>query len=195
MIRTFLRFLGILGTPLGHPRGNSSISTSILHQPQRYTDLALWRVINFGKESLSLFSLWLYVSQKQMDQFVQKWGKKWVHSSFYFRGVSASNPILVVEKEGTPIWNEFEWDCARCVQGVPHLCSFYYRGFWLMYVQVGDFCISRGLTIVPLTRISCNTVFSKSQNARKAGTLCIENSPQQMCQYKIWFIVVNPKDS
>ena len=25
---------------------------------------------------------------------------------------------------------------------------------------------------VPLTRISCNTVFSKSQNARKAGTLC-----------------------
>ena len=33
MIRTFLRFLGILGTPLGHPRGNSSISTSILHQP------------------------------------------------------------------------------------------------------------------------------------------------------------------
>ena len=25
---------------------------------------------------------------------------------------------------------------------------------------------------VPLTWISCNTVFSKSQNARKAGTLC-----------------------
>ena len=41
-----------------------------------------------------------------------------------------------------------------------------------MYVQVGDFCVSRGLTTVPLTRISCNTVFSKSQNARKAGTLC-----------------------
>ena len=29
------------------------------------------------------------------------------------------------------------------------------------YVQVGDFCVSRGLTTVPLTRISCNTVFSK----------------------------------
>ena len=26
---------------------------------------------------------------------------------------------------------------------------------------------------VPLTRISCNRVFSKSQNARKVGTLCI----------------------
>ena len=42
-----------------------------------------------------------------------------------------------------------------------------------MYVQVGDFCVSRGPTTVPLTWISCNTVFSKSQNARKAGTLCI----------------------
>ena len=40
-----------------------------------------------------------------------------------------------------------------------------------MYVQVGDFRVSRGLTTVPLTRISCNTFFSKSQNARKAGTL------------------------
>jgi hypothetical protein len=40
-------------------------------------------------------------------------------------------------------------------------------------VQVGDFHISRGFTTVPLTRISCNTVFSKSQNERKAGTLCI----------------------
>ena len=35
-----------------------------------------------------------------------------------------------------------------------------------MYLQVGDFCVAG-----PLTRISCNTVFSKSQNARKAGTL------------------------
>ena len=42
---------------MGHPRGNSSISTSILHQPQRYTDLALWRVIHFCKESLSVISL------------------------------------------------------------------------------------------------------------------------------------------
>ena len=42
-----------------------------------------------------------------------------------------------------------------------------------MYVQVGDFCVSRGLTTVLLTGILCDTVFSKSQNARKAGTLCI----------------------
>ena len=27
-------------------------------------------------------------------------------------------------------------------------------------------------TTVPLTRISCNTILSKSQNARQAGTLC-----------------------
>ena len=63
------------------------------------------------------------------------------------------------------------------IQRVPHLDGFQYRGsnyrnFWLMYVQVGDFCVSRGLTTVPLTRISCNTVFSESQNARKAGTHC-----------------------
>ena len=37
------------------------------------------------------------------------------------------------------------------------------------------FRVSRGLTTVPLTRISCNTVFSKSQNACKAGTLCARN--------------------
>ena len=34
-------------------------------------------------------------------------------------------------------------------------------------VLVGDY------NTVPLTRISCNTVFSKYQNARKEGTLCI----------------------
>ena len=56
----FTQSLGILGTPWGHPQGNSSISTSILHQPQRYTDLALWRVINFCKESLSVISLCLH---------------------------------------------------------------------------------------------------------------------------------------
>ena len=62
MIRTFLRFLGILGTPLGHPRGNSSISTSILHQPP--TNLALWREINFCKESLSVISLYHIMREK-----------------------------------------------------------------------------------------------------------------------------------
>ena len=51
-----------------------------------------------------------------------------------------------------------------------------------MYEQVGDFHVSRGFTqgstegrftTVPLTQISCNTFFSKYENARKAGTLCI----------------------
>ena len=64
-IWTFLRFLGILRTPWRHSQGNSSISTSILHQPQRYTDLALWRVINFCKVSLSVFSLWFKAFQKR----------------------------------------------------------------------------------------------------------------------------------
>ena len=41
-----------------------------------------------------------------------------------------------------------------------------------MYVEEGNFYASRGPTTVPLTLISCNTVFSKSQNAHKAGTLC-----------------------
>ena len=41
-----------------------------------------------------------------------------------------------------------------------------------MHVEEGNFYASRGPTTVPLTLISCNTVFSKSQNAHKAGTLC-----------------------
>ena len=67
----------------------------------------------------------------------------------------------------------------KIIQGVPHLHKnhkhgFHYHSFWLMYVQVWDFCISRGpLQYHYVTRISCTTVFSKSQNARKAGTLCI----------------------
>ena len=49
-----------------------------------------------------------------------------------------------------------------------------------MYVQVGDFGASRGPTTVPPTRISCNTVFSKSQNARKAGPSVFIRDPQPM---------------
>ena len=44
-----------------------------------------------------------------------------------------------------------------------------YHGFWLMYVQVGYFRVSREPLTVPLTQISCNTFFSKSQNVRKVG--------------------------
>ena len=35
-----------------------------------------------------------------------------------------------------------------------------YRVFWLMYAQVGDFCVSSGSPTVPLTRILRNEVFS-----------------------------------
>ena len=82
--------------------------------------------------------------------------------------------------------------CAKiinlCLQGVPHIRGFHYRGshycnFWLMYVQVGDFCVSRGPPTVPLTRISCNAFFFKSQNPRKAGTLCILQKLQSLRLY------------
>ena len=42
-----------------------------------------------------------------------------------------------------------------------------------MYLQVGISALVGDHSTVPLTRISCNTIFSKSQNARKVGTLCI----------------------
>ena len=41
-----------------------------------------------------------------------------------------------------------------------------------MYVLVGELVLVGDHSTVPLTRISCNTVFSKSQNPCKAGTLC-----------------------
>ena len=44
--------------------------------------------------------------------------------------------------------------------------------FWLMYVEVGGLALVGDHSTVPLTRDSCNTVFSKSQKTRKAGTLC-----------------------
>ena len=61
-----------------------------------------------------------------------------------------------------------------------------------MYVQVGDFHVSRGLaTVPPLTRISCNMVFSKSQNARKAGTLC-SKSLVKLKRFEMPHFVVAP---
>ena len=53
------------------------------------------------------------------------------------------------------------------LQGVPHLHGFHYCDFWLMYMQVWDFRVSRGPLTVPL-----NTVFFKSQNPHNVGTLC-----------------------
>ena len=42
---------------------------------------------------------------------------------------------------------------------------------------MGELALVGDHSTVPLTQISCNTVFSKSQNARKAGTLCNTNDP------------------
>ena len=39
---------------------------------------------------------------------------------------------------------------------------------------MGELALVGDHSTVPLTRISCNTVFSKSQNARKAGTLSVQ---------------------
>ena len=62
--------------------------------------------------------------------------------------------------------------CLRInIQGVPHLRGFHYHGshycgFWLMYVQVGDFHVSWRPPAVPLMRSSCNVIFFKSQIRR-----------------------------
>ena len=82
------------------------------------------------------------------------------------------------------------------VQGVPHLHAnhyhgFHYHGFWLVYMQVGDFCVSRGFTTVPLTRILCNTVFSKSQIACKAGTLCTIKFPLEIRLVQFTHVLFN----
>ena len=57
------------------------------------------------------------------------------------------------------------------MQGVPHLRGFHYPGshypgFLLMYMQVGDFSISR----VPLMQILRNTVFSSPKIRIRRGT-------------------------
>ena len=66
---------------------------------------------------------------------------------------------------------------ASKLQGVPHLHEnhkhgFHYQGFWLIYLQVGDFCISRGSPTFPITQILRNSFFFKAQNPLKLGTLC-----------------------
>ena len=41
---------------------------------------------------------------------------------------------------------------------------------------MGELALVVDHSTVPLTRVSCNTVFSKSQKTRKAGTLCISEN-------------------
>ena len=43
---------------------------------------------------------------------------------------------------------------------------------------MGELALVGDHSTVPLTRISCNTVFSKSQKTRKAGTLCKQIKPR-----------------
>ena len=61
-----------------------------------------------------------------------------------------------------------------------------YRVFWLMYAQVGDFCVSSGSPTVPLTRILRNEVFSSRkikgdlmQKSQFKHVNCLEQ--QQQC--------------
>ena len=65
---------------------------------------------------------------------------------------------------------------------------------FLAYVRASgwDFCIIRGPPTVPLTRISRNMVFFKSQNPLKAGTLCTLNrwylpSQSVVCTLDSWY--------
>ena len=72
--------------------------------------------------------------------------------------------------------------CCAAIDSSSHelarvdLLQSHYCNFWLMYVWLGDFCVSNGSPTVLLTQIMQilrNRVFFKSQNSRKPGTLCI----------------------
>ena len=74
------------------------------------------------------------------------------------------------------------------LQSVPHLRGFHYRGshyrnIWLMYVQLGDFRISKGPPTVPLMRILYNTVFFKSQTSHK------RNPPPDWIFWSFWKLI------
>ena len=63
--------------------------------------------------------------------------------------------------------------------GVPHLRGFHYRrshyrDFWLMYVQVGDFHVSRGPPTVLLSQVLHNVAhFFASPKIRVRGELSV----------------------
>ena len=50
---------------------------------------------------------------------------------------------------------------------------------------MGELALVGNHSTVPLTQISCNTVFSKSQNARKAGTLSTGNFNDKYDSYAL----------
>jgi hypothetical protein len=66
------------------------------------------------------------------------------------------------------------------VKGVPHLRSFHYLGshycnFWLMYTQVGDFCVNRGPSTVPLIQILRKCGFLPSPKIRVRQGSSVDN--------------------
>ena len=92
------------------------------------------------------------------------------------------------------IW-VLQMETSAIIQGVTHSRGFHYHGshchnFWLMYLQGGDFCVTRGPPTVPLTRISCNTFFSKSQNVRKAGILYISSHSKPCTRLLKYFVLI-----
>ena len=72
--------------------------------------------------------------------------------------------------------------------------GFHYHGFWPLYAQVGDFRDSRGSSTVLKTWILRNAVFFKSQNPRKAGTLCILFRPKFEVQKSLGTIELQTVD-
>ena len=90
---------------------------------------------------------------------------------WYIDHMADQQDISFTGKNGSSNAVVVQWSCLITIYrgSLTYTNGFHYHGFWLMYVQVGDFRASRGPTTVPLTRISCNTVFSNSQNARKGG--------------------------
>ena len=64
---------------------------------------------------------------------------------------------------------DFVINCAKYRREAMEVQKIDIINFWLMYVQVGDFCINSGPPTVQLTQISSNAVFFKSQNPHKVG--------------------------
>ena len=86
------------------------------------------------------------------------------------------------------------------IQGVPHLGGFHYpgshhNGFWLMYAQVGDFCVSRESPTLPPMQILCIVVFFSSTKIGirwgpyfaampcLALTICVCVYERKLCQW------------
>ena len=109
--------------------------------------------------------------KKQKKNSVEVWKKNCTSGLDIIKKNGSENlTILLLIKAGKfvcPFRNLYK------IQGGPPLTQKSVLRFPLQwYVTVGDFRMGWGPPTVPPKRISCNTVYSESQNARKAGTLC-----------------------